>query len=290
MGWVRVDDAFYDHGKFQHAGPLGVAQWLAGLAWANRNLSDGFVPVSASRRLLDWDGVAWQMWSNGIFGSGEDAEADKVSEHLVACGLWEEVPGGYMIHDYHDYQPSAEKIKADRAKNAAKQAEWRASQAAASGGSRNESRNSVTNGVVTDAPNPNPNPNPTEEVSENLPQPAAAARAKPRKRRRSKPDLTDMRPLIDALGRAGIQVSWDLSNEQADEVRASLDRCGASALVKAAQRQHQPSNPAFSVKAFVAGWSALPGKPPPLELVPDPCEHGFEHRVKCASCRAAGAA
>jgi hypothetical protein len=143
MGWVRVDDAFYDHEKFQAAGPLGVAQWIAGLAWANRNLSDGFIPVSASRRLLDWEGVSWRGWSGDIVGGADEAESDEISDHLVDCLLWEKTLGGYQIHDYHDFQPTAEKIKGDRANNAARQAAWRAN--AGSGTASNETRNGVTN-------------------------------------------------------------------------------------------------------------------------------------------------
>ena len=114
MTWVRVDDSFYDHAKFTQAGPLGIAQWVTGLAWSNRNQKDGFIPTMIARRLLDWDGVAWQMWMGETFGGGEDADGIDVSNHLVACGLWESVEGGYQVHDYHDYQPSSEEIQAKR--------------------------------------------------------------------------------------------------------------------------------------------------------------------------------
>ena len=103
MPWVRVDDAFYDHKKFTEAGPLGIAQWVTALAWSNRNQKDGFIPTAVARRLLDWNGIAWQMWSNEMFGSGEDADGFAISEHLADCGLWVRCDGGYQIHDYHDY-------------------------------------------------------------------------------------------------------------------------------------------------------------------------------------------
>jgi len=117
MGWVRVDDAFYDHPKFGEAGPMGIALWITALAWANRNLTDGFIPEHRIKLLLSWDGVAWNMWTNGLFGGGEDVSPELVAKHLVAVGLWAEAPGGYQIHDYLEYQPSAAAISGKRNKD-----------------------------------------------------------------------------------------------------------------------------------------------------------------------------
>jgi hypothetical protein len=285
MGWVRVDDAFYDHEKFQAAGPLGVAQWIAGLAWANRNLSDGFIPVSASRRLLDWEGVSWRGWSGDIVGGADEAESDEISDHLVDCLLWEKTLGGYQIHDYHDFQPTAEKIKGDRANNAARQAAWRAN--AGSGTASNETRNGVTNADVTGAPNPTPNPNPTpkKETSKK------ATAATPKRRRSAKSSMPEkLEPLRDAMSRSGIAVSWDCNSDGYAGILASLDRCGLQALLKHAQARYRPDSPAFSVNAFVAGWEALPGKPRPLELVHDPCPHEYDHPSRCPWCKTNAAA
>lgn len=110
MGWVRVDDSFYDHPKFGEAGPVGIALWITALAWSNRNLTDGFVPRHRVNLLLSWEGVAWRMWMGDLFGGGEDVEADLVAKHLVEVGLWEESENGYQIHDYLEYQPSAETV------------------------------------------------------------------------------------------------------------------------------------------------------------------------------------
>lgn len=83
---MRVSDDFYDHPKFLAAGLTGVALWLVALAWCNRNHTDGHIPATAVRRLLDLDG------------------ADDVTERLVACGLWERTESGFHFHDYEDYQ------------------------------------------------------------------------------------------------------------------------------------------------------------------------------------------
>lgn len=103
MGWVRIDDAFYDHPKFSAAGPHGLALWVAALAFANRNLSDGIVTTSQTRRLLDWNGL--------------DADPVKLAEQLADIGLLERVDGGYRIHDYLNYQKSADQVRSERVRD-----------------------------------------------------------------------------------------------------------------------------------------------------------------------------
>lgn len=170
MAWVRLDDSFYDHHKFDKAGPLGLALWVTGLAYCNRNLTDGFISRAAARRLIDFEGVAWRCWMGEMSGGGEDAEPDDVAAHLVACGLWETAEGGYMVHDYLDYQPSAEQVRGERAKVAERVNKWRRRHAQSSNEEGNVVRNGVTNGVSdgvsTDAPTPTPTPSSVVEVSD----------------------------------------------------------------------------------------------------------------------------
>ena len=54
MAWVKIDDHFDEHPKIAQAGPLAVAVWLAGLAYCNRNLTDGFIPWSKAQGLVSW--------------------------------------------------------------------------------------------------------------------------------------------------------------------------------------------------------------------------------------------
>lgn len=116
MGWVRLDDAFYDHQKFIEAGPLAGWLWVCSLAWSNRNLTDGFIPANQVPRLASFDGFAHHMWSGELMGGGEDVDVRDLAGDLVSLRLWDEVEGGYRIHDFHDYQPSAEQVLAKREK------------------------------------------------------------------------------------------------------------------------------------------------------------------------------
>ena len=125
MGWVRVDDEFYDHPKFEDAGPLGMALWIAALGYCNRKLTDGRIPKSVVRRLLDFDGISW---------NGRKADPVAVADHLVVCGLFEEGPGrSYVIHDYLDFQPSSAEVAKKREDNKVRIAEWRAKKRKAAG-------------------------------------------------------------------------------------------------------------------------------------------------------------
>lgn len=148
MAWVRVDDAFYDHPKFQNTNALGIAAWITALAWSNRNLTDGYIPRSVAARLVNLDGISL------TFGmAGRDANAYDGIDQLLDCGAWVEVEGGYQIVNYLEFQPSADEVKARREGNALRQAQFRRRKAEQS--DSNAGSNGVTNGDVTRAPNPN---------------------------------------------------------------------------------------------------------------------------------------
>lgn len=96
MGWVRVSDDFYDHRGHIPLSLDAWGLWLWGLAWSNRNLTDGVIQWEAIRR-MDPDGTA--------------------SGALVASGRWHDENTHVEIHDYLEYQPSAEQIRSKREKD-----------------------------------------------------------------------------------------------------------------------------------------------------------------------------
>lgn len=102
MGWVRVDDDFYDHEKFMGLSLAGMGLWVALLAWSNRNLKDGCIPLALPQR----------------FGADDECMAE-----LVSAGLLEPGDECWTIHDYHDFQPSAEEVLAKREAVSAKRAD-----------------------------------------------------------------------------------------------------------------------------------------------------------------------
>lgn len=96
MTWVRLDDTFPEHPKVLAAG--GDAAWLhiCAIAYCNRNLTDGFVPTSALKRLSD------------------ARTPTRLAGALVDVNLWEECDGGWLIHDYHMYQPTRAEVLAEQ--------------------------------------------------------------------------------------------------------------------------------------------------------------------------------
>ena len=148
MPWVKVDDHCDEHPKMARVGPLGWAMWLAGLAYCNRNLTDGFIPYTTARRLVSWDFLMPRngsdiesIWTVGINSGmhGEDVDSPLVIGMLVDAGLWEEVPGGYRVHDYMEYQPSKLEVVAEREKWAAKKRRGRPSRGDSPGDSQGDS-------------------------------------------------------------------------------------------------------------------------------------------------------
>lgn len=95
MTWFKVDDSFYDHPKVFDAPDCAVALWTRAGTWSARNLTDGFVPAGMPARLC--------------------GDPDTAVKELVRRGLWSRKPGGYQFHDWHDYQPTSERVKSLRA-------------------------------------------------------------------------------------------------------------------------------------------------------------------------------
>lgn len=142
MTWVRIDDRYSEHPKLSRIGPLGVALWLAGLAYCNRNLTDGFIPWGVSRSLVSWeflddpddDGGERIVTVSATSGMrGFDVEAEYVVGLLCRAGVWDDAPGGYRVHDFKQYQPSKADVmdqrerqrdqRADAGRSRARQAE-----------------------------------------------------------------------------------------------------------------------------------------------------------------------
>lgn len=118
MPWVRIDDEFAQHPKLMRVGPLGMALQVAALCYCNKHLTDGFIPWAAARSLLPWEflGPECKRFRIGVISgmSSEDVAADFVIGLLLEAGLWDETEGGYVIHDYLNYQPSKNEVLAER--------------------------------------------------------------------------------------------------------------------------------------------------------------------------------
>jgi hypothetical protein len=117
------------------AGLEARALYVTALCYSANHLTDGFVTVEVTPLL-----TAMSQISNG----------DEAVKKLIDVGLWEVCNGGFMIHDYLVYNPNGDKVRAERAANAARQARFR--------GGSNAVTNAITNNVTNGTPVPVPVP------------------------------------------------------------------------------------------------------------------------------------
>lgn len=96
MSWVKLDDQFPDHPKVVQAGPRAAWLYVCGLAYCARYLTDGLIPKAQVGRL-----AAFQ-------------DCVVLAATLAHVGLWIEVGDSYRIHDWLDYNPTREQVKATR--------------------------------------------------------------------------------------------------------------------------------------------------------------------------------
>lgn len=103
MPWVKLDDRFPSHRKIALLSDRAFRLHVSALCWCAENLTDGHItdrelPLVAKIR-----------------GMKATAKA------LEDAGLWDRVEGGWIVHDYLDYNPSREQVLAERKKNAERQ-------------------------------------------------------------------------------------------------------------------------------------------------------------------------
>lgn len=94
--WVKLDDDFYVHPKVVMAGPEAAYLYVAGLCFCGKHLTDGVIPkamvptLANHRKPLD------------------------LAATLVKVRLWVDDGDNYIVNGYHDYNPPAAKVKAQR--------------------------------------------------------------------------------------------------------------------------------------------------------------------------------
>jgi hypothetical protein len=98
MGIAKFDDGLPEGPKFIAAGPIACWLWFASVCYARRAFTDGFIPKPKVPAL--------------VLGLKQPfTQAAK----LVEVGLWDDVVGGYQVHDFLDWNPSKKDIESYRA-------------------------------------------------------------------------------------------------------------------------------------------------------------------------------
>jgi hypothetical protein len=123
VAWVKLDDGFVDHPKIARVGMVGAWLQIQALCYANRNLTDGFIPAGIVPSFLARGTTRLEQrtkgeltWTVGEHNGMQGLDLHDVDwpQIMVNAELWEPVDGGYVIHDYHDYQPTKADVEAAR--------------------------------------------------------------------------------------------------------------------------------------------------------------------------------
>ena len=101
MTWARFDDQRADHPKLLAAGLEARGMDEAGICWCAGKETDGYIPEVAVRMLAAGHGCT--NWRRPV-------------KRLVDVGRWEPADGGWVIHDFLDYNPSKADRDAERAR------------------------------------------------------------------------------------------------------------------------------------------------------------------------------
>lgn len=185
MAWAKIDDQFADHPKVIAAGPLAGWLYVCGLTYCARLLTDGFIPTGQVRKLADLD------------------RAMDLAHTLVEVGLWEEVGGGFLVHDYLEYNPARERVLATR--------EVRAQAGSRGGKQRASNLLDVSQPIATDnveaksnpvphpvpVPHPRPDPDRGETTGADAPPPLVSRR--PARKASEESRIPDDFPLTSAM-------------------------------------------------------------------------------------------
>jgi hypothetical protein len=112
MPWLKIDDVFEEHEKVKRLSDAAHRLWMRAACWSQKTGSKGYVP----REMLE--SIAQK--------SAPVRRLEALANELVmaraggvyAAGLWEVTEGGWVFHDWADYQPDPVAPKMTRAEAA----------------------------------------------------------------------------------------------------------------------------------------------------------------------------
>lgn len=106
MTWTKLDDGIFDHPKMVKAGEDAANLYVRALVYCNRYLTDGRIEEEVL----------------GVITRKRDAA--RLADALVRVGAWEPHPdGGWVVHNFHEHNPTAEEVEARRAAISRKRSE-----------------------------------------------------------------------------------------------------------------------------------------------------------------------
>ncbi|MFE7659661.1 hypothetical protein [Streptomyces celluloflavus] len=244
LAWVRLDDRFPSHRKVAMLSDRAFRLHVSALCWSAENLTDGVIRDTELRLVAHVRGMT------------------ATARQLEAAGLWERIDDGWMLHDFHDYNPSAEQVRAERERNAARQRRFRDRRPDPEAGSSEavaQARNGVSNGVTNGVSHgvSNAAPSRTRPVPGSLPD--GRELSVPAREHKSAAGVPGFaQALAEQLGAAGCHVRWETDSQDRETLRRLIEETGIEHLVEAARRAWNPTNPPRSIRYLLKVWDGLP--------------------------------
>lgn len=245
MPWVRLDDRFPAHRKIRMLSDRAFRLYVSGLCYASENLTDGVIPAAELRIVADV------------------RSSKAAAKELIERGLWENTnDGDYLIHDYLEYNPASDQVRAERDAKTARQARWRANKRRRStppeppadtpgvDASTAPSTDASRDGAVAPAPYPYPSSSYRTAAKGGAQQPGSVLI----------PEWAQ--PLVNALSDRDIHLSWRLSNMQWIAVQELINTRGVPFLVEQARRRWNPKDPIKFASLLIQIWSEIPAPAP----------------------------
>lgn len=93
MTWFKVCDTLWGHDKAEAAGLEAMGLWVLAGSKCGQQLTDGFVSHQSVAKC---------------------GGTPEIAARLVKAGLWVEVEGGYLFHDWTDNNPTRAEIEGRR--------------------------------------------------------------------------------------------------------------------------------------------------------------------------------
>lgn len=279
MPWFAVDDGFDTHPKVRKAGNAAAGLFCRLGAHCARHLTDGHVDRATVRDYGSPAQLAKLTTAGLLHAAGHDCPRCEQPED-----------GGYVLHDFLDYNRSRKQIEAARESGRRRQNKGRETQRAqrnATDSAANSRENSTQNerdsrenhvenephfegpaagqggvshrdtlqGATVVPSQPIPSPVPPTEV--------LASRDGALPRIGDRPRIpANARPLVDGITAAGLVVGWDLSAHDWFLIEALIQRCTIPVLVQHALAAAAGARGRIrSGSYFLPGWRSLPDVP-----------------------------
>lgn len=106
MSWLKIDDGFAEHRKIAGLTDGAFRMHVAGLCYAARNETDGFVPAGLTKVLGGSQRKAAELISAGVWHlAGGETLACASCERALETATWS--ASGWIIHDFLQFNPTA---------------------------------------------------------------------------------------------------------------------------------------------------------------------------------------